>query len=60
MTTLKSNELCGKCGDPLEGQLGYVEMRTSTGEYRRLCFSCAIADMESMKGPDEIEMEEEE
>lgn len=57
--TTPSNESCQKCGDPLAGEIGYVEMKTASGEYQRLCFSCAIAQMDITNALTEIEMEEE-
>ncbi len=58
--TTKNNESCQnpKCGEPLSK--GYVELKTASGEYRKICFSCAFAEMEITQALTEIEMEEEE
>ncbi len=57
---IKNNESCQnpKCGEPLSR--GYVEMRTASGEWRRICFDCARAELEITNALTEIEMEEEE
>ncbi len=57
--TTKNNESCQnpKCGEPLAG--GYVEIHMENGEYRKVCFSCAIAELK-LSALDERELEEEE
>ncbi len=58
--TTKNNESCQLCGKSFAKERGHVEMKTARGEWQKICFSCAIAELEITKALDEIKLEEEE